>query len=137
MKTTTQTSGGYRDTTPARPNRRRTDRAANADPDSPFRALFRDASYYSTGRNWNDYAPAYRYGEQAFACHRGRRFDEVEHELSRDWIDARQGSRLSWVEARGAVHDAWRRARDRAFFRAHTETRAEAGTIGTIGDSGS
>src|SRR3546814_1396847 len=27
-----------------------------------YRALFRDAPYYSTGRNWSDYAPAYRYG---------------------------------------------------------------------------
>src|SRR3546814_6825160 len=30
-----------------------------------YRALFRDAPYYSTGRNWRDYAPAYRYGHVA------------------------------------------------------------------------
>lgn len=79
-----------------------------------FRDRFRDASYYSTGRDWNDYAPAYRYGAQAFARHRGKRFEDIERRLERDWNSARASSRLVWVEARGAVLDAWRQASDEA-----------------------
>lgn len=75
-----------------------------------FRDRFRDASYYSTGRDWNDYAPAYRYGTRAFTRHRGKRFEDIEHRLEQDWNSARASSRLVWVEARGAVFDAWRQA---------------------------
>lgn len=79
-----------------------------------FQALFRDAPYYSTGRNWDDYAPAYRYGHEAHAQHAGRRFEEVEVQLARDWFRRKGASRLLWTEARGAVRDAWRRAGEHA-----------------------
>src|SRR3546814_8990423 len=42
-----------------------------------YRALYRDAPYYSTGRNWRDYAPAYRYGHVA----RDERSEEHTSEL--------------------------------------------------------
>jgi hypothetical protein len=79
-----------------------------------FRDCFRDASYYSTGRDWNDYAPAYRYGVQAFARYRGKRFEDIERRLEQGWNSAKASSRLVWVEARGAVLDAWRQASDEA-----------------------
>ena len=72
-----------------------------------YRAIFRDAPYYSTGRNWRDYAPAYRYGHCARDAHPDERFEEVEPELARDWKRSRADSRLLWTEARGAVQDAW------------------------------
>lgn len=84
-------------------------------PDSPdafdeahFRAIYRDAPYYSTGRNWTDYAPAYRYGHLARDEHPYERFEEVEPQLARDWLRRKAESRLLWTEARGAVRDAWR-----------------------------
>ena len=96
-----------------------------ADPPSPmpdtsafdethFQALYRDAPYYSTGRSWDDYAPAYRYGCAARVQHAARRFEEVEAQLARDWFRRKGGSRLLWTEARGAVRDAWRRAGEHA-----------------------
>lgn len=75
-----------------------------------FRATFRDADYYSTGRDWHDYAPAYRYGRDAFVHHAGQRFDDVERTLEEHWNDVRAVSRLVWAEARGAVRDAWLQA---------------------------
>lgn len=75
-----------------------------------FQATFRDAAYYSTGRDWNDYAPAYRYGREAFERNRDARFEQIEDRLARDWDQAKAPSRLAWVEARGAVLDAWQHA---------------------------
>lgn len=84
--------------------------AAQASLQARFRNHFRDASYYSTGRDWKDYAPAYRYGEAAFRRYRGRRFEDVERALEQAWSDLKSPSRLLWVEARGAVLDAWQAA---------------------------
>ncbi|MGI8560659.1 MAG: hypothetical protein ACR2J7_04325 [Luteimonas sp.] len=75
-----------------------------------FRDTFRETSYYSTGRDWDDYAPAYRYGERAFRRYRGERFEDIERTLEQNWAAAKPPSRLVWVEARGAVLDAWQRA---------------------------
>lgn len=77
-----------------------------------FRATYRDAAYYSSGRDWQDYAPAYRYGHAAFQRHRGQRFEQIERLLEQHWNEARPPSRLAWTEARGAVQDAWRQAAD-------------------------
>lgn len=75
-----------------------------------FRARFRDAPYYSTGRGWADYAPAYKFGLAAQARAGGRRFEDVEADLAAAWGRPNPSSRLAWVEARGAVEDAWRQA---------------------------
>ncbi|MCD9027768.1 hypothetical protein LDO26_06070 [Luteimonas sp. BDR2-5] len=75
-----------------------------------FHATFQQAPYYSTGRLWDDYAPAYRYGLESFLRHSGQRFEAVQAELANNWRSARGASRLGWVEARGAVEDAWRSA---------------------------
>src|SRR3546814_6585165 len=64
--------------------------------------------YYSTGRNWCDYAPAYRYGHVARDEHPHERFEQVEPELAREWRRRKADSRLQWTEARGAVRDGWR-----------------------------
>lgn len=73
-----------------------------------FERNFRTMPYYSTGRGWSDYAPAYRYGYDTCRRYRGQRFEEVEDRLARDWPNARAGSRLLWAEARDAVRDGWR-----------------------------
>src|SRR3546814_14053095 len=73
-----------------------------------YRALFRDAPYYSTGRNWCDYAPAYRYGHVARDEHPHERFEQVEPELAREWRRRQADSRLPWTEAPWAVRDGWR-----------------------------
>jgi hypothetical protein len=74
-----------------------------------YRRAYREASYFSSGRGWADYAPAFRYGYENYDRHRGRRFEEVEAQLESGWATGRAKSRLVWAEARGAVHDIWRR----------------------------
>lgn len=77
--------------------------------DAEFKDGLEAAPYYSAGRHWDDYEPAYRFGRYSARRHHGRRFDEVEAQLEQEWDSARGQSRLGWVEARGAVEDAWSR----------------------------
>ena len=72
-----------------------------------FHNTFQNASYYSTGREWSDYEPAYDYGYASFGQYRGQRFEDVEDILERRWDAHRAHSRLAWAEARGAVRDGW------------------------------
>ncbi|MDR7192054.1 hypothetical protein [Luteimonas terrae] len=72
-----------------------------------FKAGLAQASYYSVGRHWNDYAPAYRFGRDSRQRLTGCRFDQVERQLQQEWDRARDKSRLGWIEARGAVEDGW------------------------------
>ena len=42
----------------------------------------------------------------------GRKFDDVESELSRDWGRARGSSNLTWENAKHATRDSWQRVSD-------------------------
>ncbi|WP_101927151.1 MULTISPECIES: hypothetical protein [Luteimonas] len=75
-----------------------------------FQSLYQEAPYYSVGRSWDDYEPAFRYGGDSQRQHAGQRFEDVEDELCENWDNVRGSSRLGWVEARGAVEDAWHAA---------------------------
>ena len=73
-----------------------------------FQQIFHTMPYYVEGTDWHDYAPAYRYGLESFAQHRGRTLAEVETQLQGGWeAAARFGSRLQWQQARPAVQHAW------------------------------
>lgn len=72
-----------------------------------FQAKYRNTPYYTAGRAWRDYEPAYRYGYDTFDQYRGRRFDEIDGELQRNWDATRADSRLQWNEAKQAVRDGW------------------------------
>lgn len=74
---------------------------------SHFESTYRNAPYYSAGREWSDYQPAYKYGYDTHAQYRGQRFDDVEPQLERDWNSTKANSRLGWAEAKGAVRDGW------------------------------
>lgn len=72
-----------------------------------FESTYRTAPYYTAGRDWNDYQPAYKYGYDTYSQYRGQRFDDVEPQLERDWNATKAQSRLGWAEAKGAVRDGW------------------------------
>lgn len=72
-----------------------------------FEKSYRDTAYYSSGREWNDYQPAYRYGYDTYGEYRGQRFEDVEDRLERNWNEAKADSRLAWAEAKDAVRDGW------------------------------
>lgn len=72
-----------------------------------FKNSYETTSYYSSGRDWNDYEPAYKYSYDSYGKYQGKRFEDVESELERDWNNTRANSRLAWNEAKGAVRDGW------------------------------
>ena len=62
---------------------------------------------YATGRNYEEFRPAYQYGYDTYGQYRGQRFEDVEDSLERNWDSTRANSRLGWSEAKGAVRDGW------------------------------
>ncbi|RMH90911.1 hypothetical protein EBB59_09020 [Lysobacter pythonis] len=72
-----------------------------------FQHYFRHAPYFSSGRYWRDYAPAYAYALDCWISCPGCRFEQVEARLAEDWPRVAGESRLGWSEAREAVIDAW------------------------------
>jgi hypothetical protein len=64
---------------------------------------------YAAGRDYTDYEPAYRYGQEAYNRYPGRRYDDVENDLQSGWDRAKGKSKLGWQEAKDAVKDAWHR----------------------------
>jgi len=74
---------------------------------SHWESNYRNAPYYSAGRDWSDYQPAYKYGYDTYGSYRGQRFEDAESQLERDWDHAKGNSRLAWSEAKGAVRDGW------------------------------
>jgi uncharacterized protein YcfJ len=72
-----------------------------------FETTYRSAPYYTSGREWSDYQPAYKYGYDTYGQYRGQRFDDVEPQLERDWNSTKANSRLGWNEAKSAVRDSW------------------------------
>ena len=68
--------------------------------------------YINKSYTYDDYGPAYMYGVDNYSKYPGRKFDEIESELSRDWQRAKGKSRLAWEDAKHATKDAWHRVSD-------------------------
>jgi len=81
--------------------------------DTYWRDNYANRPYVESGRTFDDYGPAYRYGADTFARYPGRAFDDVETDLSRDWGTARGRSSLEWEHAKHATRDAWNRLSDK------------------------
>ena len=74
-----------------------------------WRENYNRRPYVTQGAAYDDYGPAYGYGVAAYGQYAGCSFDEVEADLSRDWVNARGRSSLDWSRARDATRDAWNR----------------------------
>ena len=74
---------------------------------SHFQKNYQSAPYYVSGSEWKDYEPAYKYGYDTYGQYQGRKFEEVESDLERNWEATKANSRLGWTEAKGAVRDGW------------------------------
>ena len=72
-----------------------------------FKTEYKNTPYYTAGREWNDYEPAYQYGYDTYGQYRGQRFEDVETDLERNWGKTRAKSNLEWNEAKQAVRDGW------------------------------
>jgi hypothetical protein len=77
--------------------------------DTYWRAQYEREPYYVANRNYDDYAPAYRTGYEARSRYEGKRFEEVESDLQRDYESGRGSARLSWEQAKQATRAAWDR----------------------------
>jgi hypothetical protein len=64
---------------------------------------------YASSGSYEEFQPAYQYGWESYSRHQGRKFDEVEPELRRDWEKGKANTKLGWDKARGAARDAWDR----------------------------
>jgi len=77
--------------------------------DKYWRENYAKRPYVTTGAGYDTYQPAYKYGWESYGRYRGRKFDEVEPELRRDWEKTKDASRLTWDKAKDATRDAWHR----------------------------
>ena len=77
--------------------------------DNWLRQNFSSRPYVQKGETYKHYEPAYRYGGQAEANYRGKRFQDVESELATGWEKMKDKAGMDWDRARHAVKDAYDR----------------------------
>jgi hypothetical protein len=67
--------------------------------------------YYDKNYTYEDYQGAYRTGYEGYSRHAktGKKFDDIEADLQRDYEKNRGQSRLEWERAREASRSAWMR----------------------------
>jgi hypothetical protein len=81
----------------------------NDNEDNYWRQNYSSRPYFQSGRDYDEYRPAYQYGYNSANQYRGRRFEDTEHDLERGWESAKGNSRLMWHEVKDAVRDGWNR----------------------------
>ena len=77
--------------------------------DAYWRDNYSTRPYYQSGESYDDYGPAYRYGWESRQRYSGKRYEDVEQDLGRDWDNTKGNSRLNWERAKHASRDAWHR----------------------------
>lgn len=89
--------------------RRGWDRITPDDDDDYYRSHF-SSTYASTGKSFNDYAPAYSYGSEMARSemYRNRPWDDVETDLRSDWETRRSAS----TDTGAAAHSTWENMKD-------------------------
>ena len=67
--------------------------------------------YVEPGRTYEDYAPAYKTGYEAFSRHgnTGKTFDEIEPELQSEYRETHGKTGLAWDKVKPAAQDAYRK----------------------------
>lgn len=78
------------------------------DDDSYFRSHW-NSNYASSGKSYDEFAPAYQYGSTVrnSEMYRGRPWDDVETDLRSDWSNRYPGS--TWESVKAAVRHGWDR----------------------------
>lgn len=80
--------------------------------DTYWRDNYSSRPYVGTEPRYDDFGPAYRYGVDAYTRNPGRRFEDLDDDLSNGWNSARGTSTLDWANAKHATKDAWQRVSD-------------------------
>jgi len=81
--------------------------------ESYWRENYNKRPYYQSGKEFDHYAPAYKYGWESASRHQGKKFDEVESDLSRGWNTARGKASTEWNDVKNATRDAFERVNQR------------------------
>src|SRR5438552_13821235 len=61
-----------------------------------WRDRYAGERYFVVGMTYEDYEPAYRYGYDMHHRYTGRKFEDVESDMSKGWDKVKAKSRLSW-----------------------------------------
>jgi hypothetical protein len=77
--------------------------------DAYWRENYQSRPYYTSDYSYDDYSPAYRYGYESRSRYGGKRYEDVENDLSGGWDRFKGKSRLGWEKAKLATRDAWDR----------------------------
>ena len=82
--------------------------------DQYWRETYVREPYFTPGKNYDYYAPAYRTGWEGRVRYHGRKFEDVESRLREDYERARTNANADWNQGRLAARAAWERIDDMA-----------------------
>ncbi|MGI8819963.1 MAG: glycine zipper domain-containing protein [Chthoniobacterales bacterium] len=72
-----------------------------------WRDNYSKETYAKGGLGYDEYEPAYRTGYTGYGKHAGKKWDDVENDLERDYEQAKGKSSLAWSDAKHATKAAW------------------------------
>jgi hypothetical protein len=72
-----------------------------------WRDNYQNESYVNRDLGYDHYEPAYRTGYTGYGKHAGKKWDDVENDLERDWEKTKGNSSLAWADAKHATKAAW------------------------------
>ncbi len=75
--------------------------------DTYWRENYAKQSYVDRNASYESYQPAYRTGYEGYGRYQGKKFDEVEADLQRDYEKSKGNSNVTWDRAKNATRDAW------------------------------
>lgn len=78
--------------------------------DAYWRESYNREPYYTSGRTYDDYRPAYELGWSSVGRYEGD-FDSVEPRLADEWRARHAATGMAWTDAQPATRAAWQRAR--------------------------
>jgi len=81
--------------------------------DAYWRENYSKRNYVDRGASYEVYRPAYRLGYESRSKYQGKRYEEVESDLQREYERSRSKDAASWDKARFATRDAWQRIDER------------------------
>ncbi len=75
--------------------------------DAHWRSNYGNESYVNRSLSYDEYEPAYRTGYTGYGKHAGKKWDDVENDLQRDYEQGKGKSSLAWSDAKHATKAAW------------------------------
>ena len=77
--------------------------------DAYWRSNYSKQSYADRNTPYESFQPAYRTGYLGRSRYPGKKYEEVEADLQRDYEKSKGNATLTWDKARHATRDAWHR----------------------------